>query len=174
MVMEVFGKEKFTGNDLLLLGPSVIYTVMLFCIGWLGNRQRAVLLTDIEDESVIAMAIAYKDMGQDTGFPLPAKSQKSQKTRIKNRLEKLFNDKQIYLNKDLTIWTLAKQLNTNRTYLSQLINADYGQNFSTFVNSYRVRHAENLQKFQPELSESEIAEMSGFGNVKSWKRARKK
>ena len=162
IVMEIFGKEKFTGHDFLLIGPSIVFTVMLFMIGWLGNRQRAVLLTDMDDKNETAAACENTDKGKDT---------KSQNIRIKNSLEKLFNEEQIYLNKDLTIWGLAKQLNTNRTYLSHIINTDYGQNFSTFVNSYRARHAENLQQSHPELSQAEIAEMSGFGSVKSWKRA---
>jgi len=78
----------------------------------------------------------------------------------------------IYLNKDLRIWELAKKIGTNRSYLSQIINTDYGQNFSTFVNSYRALHAENLQKSRPDLTKADIADLSGFGSWKSWKRAR--
>ena len=178
IVMEIIGKESFAGHDFFLLAPSVIFTVMLFCIGWLGNSQRAVLLTDIEKENENnAAASEDTDKGEDTsggrhtGLPLQETLTKSQNIRIKNRLEKLFNKDHIYLNKDLTIWELSKQLDTNRSYLSQIINTDYGQNFSTFVNSYRVRHAENLQRSHPELSQIDVAEMSGFGSVKSWKRA---
>jgi len=50
IVMEIFGKERFTGHDFLLIGPSIVFTVMLFIIGWLGNKQRAVLLPDIEED----------------------------------------------------------------------------------------------------------------------------
>ena len=160
--MEILGKEKFTEHDFFLLAPSVILTIMLFSIGWLGNSQRAVLLTDIEKETVSAATDENTEQGKET---------KSQNIRIKNRLKKLFNEEQIYLNKDLTIWELAKKINTNRSYLSQIINNDYGQNFSAFVNSYRARHAQNLQQSHPELSQANIAEMSGFGSVKSWKRA---
>ena len=156
IVMEFIGKEKFTGNDYLLIGPSIVYTVMLFFIGWLGNRQKAVLLMDTEEEYENAS-------GEDTI---------SKNARIKNRLKKLLNEEQIYLNKDLTIWELAKKVNTNRSYLSQIINNEYGQNFSVFVNSYRMRHAENLKQSQPDLSKSNIAELSGFGSAKSWKRAK--
>ena len=164
IVMEILGKENFTGNDFLLLAPSAILTIMLFCIGWLGNRQRAVLLIDKEEENENAA------MGEDTS---KCKETKSKNIHVKSRLKKLFNEKQIYLNKDLTIWELAREVGTNRTYLSQMINNDYGQNFSTFVNSYRARHAENLQKSRSELSQTDIADLSGFGSVKSWKRAEK-
>ena len=191
IIMEILGKESFTGHDFFLLAPSAILTIMLFCIGWFGNRQRAVLLTDIEKENENATVDEHTDkgghagldrhtglgghtgLGRHTGLPLQKKPTKSQNIRIKNRLEKLFNEKQIYLNKDLTIWELAQQLNTNRSYLSQMINTDYGQNFSTFVNSYRARHAANLQQSHPELSQADIADLSGFGSVKSWRRAEK-
>jgi len=172
VIMEILGKESFTGHDFFLLAPSAILTVMLFIIGWIGNRQRAVLLTNIDEENENATAGEYTDKDEHTGLHLQEKSTKSQNIHIKRRLEKMFKEEQIYLNKDLTIWELAKQLNTNRSYLSQIINKDYGQNFSVFVNSYRVRHAENLQYSRPELSQSDIAEMSGFGSIKSWKRAK--
>ena len=164
ILMEILSKEKFTGSDFFLLAPSVIFTVMLFCIGWLGNKQRAVLLTDIEEE---------KEMETKSEEQEKTKETKTKHIHIKQRLEKLFNEQQIYLNKDLTIWELASILGTNRTYLSQIINNDYGQNFSAFVNSYRTRHAKNLQQSHPELSQADIADLSGFGSVKSWKRARK-
>ena len=166
VVMEILGKESFTGYDFFLLAPSAILTVMLFCIGWLGNRQRAVLLTDISDENVCA-----NDVGALHAIPL-SKNLNAHHEKIKNRLEKLLNEEQIYLNKNLTIWELARKISTNRSYLSQIINNDYGQNFSSFINFYRARHAENLQQSRPELSQTEIAEMSGFGSVKSWKRAK--
>jgi len=165
IVMEIFGKEKFSGHDFFLLAPSVIFTVMLFCIGWLGNRQRAVLLTNMEEK---------KEIASKSDNPEKPKETKSKHSHIKRNLEKLFNEQQIYLNKDLTIWELASKLGTNRTYLSQLINTDYGQNFSTFVNSFRVRHAESLQQSDPKLPLADIAELSGFGSMKSWERAGKK
>jgi len=192
IIMEVLGKKSFAGHDFFLLAPSIIFTVMLFCIGWLGNSQRAVLLTDIEKENEIAAINEYTDKGEDTSrstntnkgkhsskgrnttLPLLQENlTKTQNIRIKNHLENLFDKEHIYLNKDLTIWELAKQLDTNRSYLSQIINTDYRQNFSAFVNSYRIRHAENLQQSHPELSQIDIAEMSGFGSVKSWKRVGK-
>jgi len=160
IIMEILGKENFTGHDFFLLAPSAILTVMLFCIGWLGNSQRAVLLTD--NESKHATTGENTEKGEETKF---------HHIRIKNCLKKLFEEEQIYLNKDLTIWELARMTNTNRSYLSQIINSEYGQHFSAFVNSYRARHAENLRQSHPELSQASIAEMSGFGSVKSWKRA---
>ena len=164
IIMEILGKENFTGHDFFLLAPSAILTIMLFCIGWLGNSQRAVLLTNIVEENENTATGEIPDIRKLT---------KSKDIQVKKRLKALFNEEQIYLNKDLTIWDLARKLGTNRTYLSQIINNDFGLHFSAFVNSYRVHHAENLQKSRPELSQADIADLSGFGSVKSWKRAGK-
>ena len=162
IIMEVLGKERFAGHDFFLLAPSIIFTVMLFCIGWLGNRQRAVLLTNIEEENESVVD------GQEKINKIESKPKNSQ---LRSRLKKMFEEEQIYLNKDLTIWELSKKLGSNRTYISQIINTDYGQNFSTFVNSYRVHHAQKLQQSNPELSQIDIADLSGFGSIRSWKRA---
>ncbi|MEM6538428.1 MAG: hypothetical protein AAF668_11955, partial [Pseudomonadota bacterium] len=56
-----------------------------------------------------------------------------------------FMDKrQIYLEADLTLVRLAKEMGTNRAALSQLINTQTGGNFNQFINTYRVAHAQTL------------------------------
>jgi YesN/AraC family two-component response regulator len=60
---------------------------------------------------------------------------------------------------------------TNRTYVSSVINNEFKQNFSSFVNSYRVKHAKMLQGNNPDISKQDLAEMSGFGSQVSMKRA---
>ena len=99
--MEILGKESFIGYDFFLFAPSVILMVMLFGIGWLGNSQKAVLLTDIENGKENTVACEHIEK---------SKNIKSQKVHIKNRLEKLFNEEQIYLNKDLTIALVGCQV----------------------------------------------------------------
>ena len=47
------------------------------------------------------------------------------------------NEKQ-FLNPKLTIEELARQLKTNKTYLSQIINTYFQKNFNNMVNEYRI------------------------------------
>ncbi|GAB5551526.1 MAG: hypothetical protein Sapg2KO_11170 [Saprospiraceae bacterium] len=56
----------------------------------------------------------------------------------KNKLEDLMNSEQPYLNPDLTLGDLARQVGLTTNTLSQVINASFGRNFNDFVNSYRV------------------------------------
>ena len=50
--------------------------------------------------------------------------------------------------------------------------SDLGEayNFNQFVNSYRLKEAKILLKQTPELSISEVSELSGFGSVNSFLR----
>ena len=58
-------------------------------------------------------------------------------------IESFENDK-VYLRDDLTIVKLAEILNSNKSYLSKIINDHYNKNFSTFVNEYRIKEAREL------------------------------
>jgi AraC-like DNA-binding protein/Tfp pilus assembly protein PilF len=47
----------------------------------------------------------------------------------------------LFLNTELTLESLAKELEINRSYLSQVINERFGSNFSTYLNVFRVKEA---------------------------------
>ncbi len=59
-------------------------------------------------------------------------------------LQRLMEQEKIFLQKDLTIVKLAKQLGTNRATLSHLINSRFHKNFPKFLNEYRVKEAIKL------------------------------
>ena len=45
------------------------------------------------------------------------------------------------MNADLTRESMAESLNTNRTYLSQIINEQTNLSFNQYVNNYRIEEA---------------------------------
>lgn len=53
----------------------------------------------------------------------------------------LFEKDEVYRQEDLTKEKLSHILNTNRTYLSQVINKYTSQSYNHFVNSYRIEEA---------------------------------
>lgn len=159
IILSLIGKENFVSDEKSLILPSVIFSVTLFVIGWLGNIQRAVLTESgdqFQDPVIERIEEEYEpDHLED----------------IRKKIKLLFDEGKIFLNKDLTIWEVARVLGTNRTYVSSVINNDFKQNFSSFVNSYRVKHAKMLQGNNPDISKQDLAEMSGFGSQVSMKRA---
>lgn len=69
-----------------------------------------------------------------------------------------------YLNPAFRLNDLRKVLPLNRTYLSQLINSEYGCSFYQFVTNYRIEDAKRLLKEQPEMKMQDIAEHCGFSS----------
>ena len=56
----------------------------------------------------------------------------------KAQLQQLMDEDQPYLNPDLTLRDLAQMLDLPPNHLSQLLNEGFDQNFSEFVNRYRL------------------------------------
>ncbi|MBO7247992.1 MAG: AraC family transcriptional regulator [Bacteroidaceae bacterium] len=65
---------------------------------------------------------------------------------------------------------LAKDLHTNPRYLSAVINSRFGMNYSSLVNEFRVRDAQNLlvDKRYVDKTMEEIGHMAGFANRQSF------
>ena len=64
-------------------------------------------------------------------------------------MEKLnvFEQKKGYLNGELTLIDLAKEFETNYSYLSRVINLHKNKNFSHYMNDLRIEHAiDKIQK----------------------------
>lgn len=65
---------------------------------------------------------------------------------IIKKSDKLLLSEKLFLNSNLTIIELAKEIGTNRTYLSIAIKASKQQSFSAYVNSNRIEYSKLLIK----------------------------
>ena len=72
-----------------------------------------------------------------------------------------------FLQAELTIEELARQLGTNRTYLSTFINSHYGVPFRQWIASLRIAEAKKMLR-DTNLREQDIAEAIGFATVQSF------
>jgi len=95
---------------------------------------------------------------------------------IWTRIELAMIEKKYYLHNDLTLHELATLLETNTLYLSKVINMHTGQNFSSFVNHYRIDEACRLlvADKQQVMSIEGIALSSGFNSKSAFNSAFKK
>ncbi len=82
------------------------------------------------------------------------------------KMEYLLQTKRIYVDCQLGLESLAEMLETNRTYLSRIINNEYQCNFNKFINSYRVQEARRLliQDDYKNLTLEGIAREVGFNS----------
>ncbi len=79
-------------------------------------------------------------------------------------LEEWMTREKPYLNPEFRLLDLRQVLPLNRTYLSQLINAEYGCNFYQFVTRYRIEDAKQLMQDHPDMKMQDIAEQCGFSS----------
>ena len=85
-----------------------------------------------------------------------------------------FENKNKFLANNINLVSLAKELNTNSTYLSHIINNTAGKNFANYINDLRIDYAIKKLKKEPKFrrySIAAIAEEVGFNNIKSFSRA---
>jgi AraC-like DNA-binding protein len=96
--------------------------------------------------------------------------------KIQEILEKLeqFEQNKAYLNPEISLSVLAKQMDTNTTYLSKVINLEKDTNFSGYINNLRVAYAvkelTQNKKFR-KYTVKAIANEIGFKNTESFSKA---
>ncbi|MFK7948089.1 MAG: helix-turn-helix domain-containing protein [Saprospiraceae bacterium] len=93
----------------------------------------------------------------------------------KERLTQLMNTEKPYLNPDLTLSELSKQLNLTPNFLSKVINLGFEKNFNEYINSHRVEAFKNrLQEGETHLSLLGMAYECGFNSKATFNRTFKK
>ncbi|UII79684.1 AraC family transcriptional regulator [Flagellimonas sp. CMM7] len=80
-----------------------------------------------------------------------------------------------FLDNTVNQQSLAKTLNTNSSYLSQVINVNKGHNFSSYLKDLRITYAINNLKSSPDVvkgkSMIQIAELYGFSSLAVFNKA---
>lgn len=154
IIFNLLGRSLFLNSILFLLIPSVIFSVLLFFIGFQGYMQNYTVIDLAEDEQV-QPELSMKEYNQ---------------TQIRGRLIELFDNHQIYKQSDLKITLVSLKLQTNRTYVSNLINTEFNCSFSDFVNNYRIAEAKKLlaDSANQNYSLDYVSETSGFGSIHSF------
>jgi AraC-like DNA-binding protein len=129
------------------------------------NKQRTVDLTNDEEDKALHIYEINESKSTST-VNLNSES-------LKRKLLHVMLVEKPYLKSDLTIYELAKMLNSNSKYLSVIINTDFNQNFATFINSYRIEEAKELLKEEAneQFTIEAIAKMSGFNSKSSFNNA---
>lgn len=163
LVAGFLGRSFFNQEDYLVFIPSLLFSTMLFSIGFLGFRQRFTI-RDYRKE------LNVKESHREPGINLQDKTRE----KIKGELLILFEEKEYFRKTDLRITDVSAVLGTNRSYISSIVNVDYDSTFSDFVNKYRVEYAKKLLLDKRNHVLDYIAEESGFASVNSLLRAFKK
>ena len=93
-------------------------------------------------------------------------------TEYCNRIEKGFTEEQWFLDAELSLKVLSEKSNIPIHYISQVINQQFGKNFSNYVNLYRVEALKQklVDPAQHHITIEGLAYMSGFNSKASFQR----
>lgn len=125
--------------------------------------------------------IALKRNGLFVKMPAPEKYKNSkivpsQSQDLLEQILRVFDVKKLFLDAGLTLDKVASQLNVAPRTVSQVINEQRQQNFSDFINTYRINHAKALLH-HPDYRQHTIASIayeSGFNSLSAFNTAFKK
>jgi AraC-like DNA-binding protein len=127
----------FGDGSWLPKGTAVLFSLSIFALGYKGILQKEVFqsVSPIEQQSQSAI-VSSKNRG-DEG-------------KLNTLMDHMVSQKS-FLNPELTLTDLARQVGMTRGQLSALINESTEDNFYDFVNKYRVEEVKRLMadpKFQ--------------------------
>lgn len=160
-IVNIIGRARFTDHEIILTTTSLMFSALLFAIGYEGLHRHF---------SIIDMRTNKEQVANDDSAALKDAVNRSMTERIIALVE---NDK-IYLQPDLKLDDLAQMMHTNRTYIYQAVNQQMGISFNEFINRYRIAHAKRLMASDPTLSMNDVALQSGFASLSSFYRNMKK
>lgn len=129
-------------------------------------------------ENIIDKLESDKNFQEEIKPELIEKIQKDLPSQIPNAVEKdlleklqKFEESEKFTNPKLTISSLALQMKTNTSYLSEVINKYKGKNFNTYINELRIAYIcqkiYNNKAYQ-NYKISYLAEESGFTSHSSF------
>ncbi len=122
-----------------------------------------VILHEHERVIVESMKIAHMDMSSSSD-----PKGDSMYKELYDRVVLYFDMSKPYLDGDLTINDVVKEVYSNKVYISKAIFHYTGRNFRQFVNYYRVIYSMDLFRANLEFKVAELAEKSGFNTMVSY------
>ena len=126
--------------------------------------------------SLVLFFIGYKGLLQKVSDEMPVKidasvAEDSEAIKgLKKKLLAYMETEKPFLNPELTLTDLARQVGMSRNQLSQVINAGTGSNFYHFVNNYRVEEVKELIRKDAgkKYTLLALAEDAGFNSKSSF------
>ena len=157
IIFNFLGRYRFGDSVWMMAIPSLIFSSLLFGLGFIGFRH-LFTIENLEQEEIAEASISES-----------APICESEKTLIQ-RIEEVVTEQKLYLRHNLKVSDVAAELCTNRLYVSTAINDQMGVSFSDYINRKRIDYAIHLMRTHPQKTIYEIADLSGFSSDKSFYR----
>jgi AraC-like DNA-binding protein len=117
--------------------------------------------------AVLALVAVYVFRRKKPESVPPASAETEEGTNrsdLLGQMVSLIEEKELWKRADLRLDDIARELASNRMYISTLLNSISGVNFTTLINGYRIKHAQQLMREHPDMLIDTVAEESGFSS----------
>lgn len=180
VVANVVGKQFFGTSNLLLLLVLLSFAVLLFSLSYIGYNRRFTkeqFLADRNESEELMMTTGpiAEEAGKDTEEAKDADEAKTETdSELGRKIDKLILEDRIYLQPNLKITDVVREVGACRTYVSNYINEKSGRSFSDCINHLRIEYAKKLILEKGGRKLNSIGEASGFTSEVSFYRNFKK
>lgn len=172
LIINALGRAYFKENCLILAFPSLMFSAMLFSLLYIGYNRTFTYEQFEDDRGEVPLA---SHEGEDEGvIPCIPSLAGEDGGGLREAIIRMVDEELIYLNKNLKVGDIATACNSNRTYVSNFINEEFGYSFSDYINKKRVEHAQRLMRESKYFKIAQIADESGFSSEQSFYRNFKK
>lgn len=110
-------------------------TLLTFGVSYFGIKQPYLfkeIPEDKDDKQSSALGQENKEKYKQSNLT------EEVKTAFIAKLQEYMVNERPYMNPELTVQDLSKQVNIARHHLTEILNSDIGKNFFTFINEYRI------------------------------------
>jgi len=170
--------EKYQ-TKVLYLSLVVILILLIFTVFVIYYRKLQMSYKNIVRESVRSLKIEQENIElTDKLLVFGENAKKIPETNIENsdeifgQIMHLLEKDKFYTDQDFSINKVAEVLNTNRTYISNIINTKTGDTFVSLVNKFRVKQAKKMliDEENKNLTLEAIGMESGFKSTSTFNR----
>ena len=150
---------------------SVITACIIFTTSYTGIFKSKTVIRAAETEKPREI----KEQPHESGHIIAdAHQSMADEEDLRIRFEDLIVTEQLFLKQGIRISDIATMLETNRTYVSRLVNNTYNMSFSDYMNTLRIDYAEQYLLHHKDAKQSDIAQACGFPNASAFNNVFKK
>lgn len=131
-----------------------------------GNRKVTVTRESVSMAGMKKAAVP--DITENDTDDVCEKLDAEEESRLRMKFEDLMFSEQPFLRQGIKLSDIAAMLETNRTYISRLVNSSYGMSFTDYVNTLRIDYAKQYLLENRNARQSDIAAACGFPNAPSF------
>jgi len=177
----IIGRYRFSDSTSLLAIPSFTFSMLLFCLGYVGYKQ-CFNVANLEMEmggqistnplenggggnfNAHIYPATLSDTDAEEGKEPENMVVRSRRKWASMRIVTAIRDEHLFLRPNLKISDISSIFHTNRDYIYHAINVEMGVSFSDFINQQRVEYAQQVMKEHPDKLLYEVATESGFSS----------